>query len=158
MKEFCRKLPTKEEYRLPREAEWEYACRGGSQEYTAFHYGDALSSTQANFDGNYPFGGAAKGSFLERTERVGSYKPNGYGLYDMHGNVWEWCEDWYAKDTYQAGKRLDPVGPSEGSSRVVRGGSWSFYAGLCRSAYRYGFTPDFRFYFLGFRLARSFVE
>jgi formylglycine-generating enzyme required for sulfatase activity len=95
-------------YRLPTEAEWEYACREGGRSSTPFYFGDSLSSTQANFNGNQPYGGAAKGPCLERPTPVGSYQPNRLGLYDMHGNVWQWCQDWYDKD-YPAAVRFPPI-------------------------------------------------
>lgn len=105
--EFCKKLtemdeslPEGWEYRLPTEAEWEYACRAGTT--TPFHFGSTLSSYQANFNGDHPYGDAPKGPYLKRTCEVGSYKCNGWGLYDMHGNVWEWCLDWYDPNFYQA--------------------------------------------------------
>jgi sulfatase modifying factor 1 len=139
-------------YRLPTEAEWEYAARGGASEYQAFHYGNSLTSTQANFNGDYPYGGAAKGPYLERTSKVGSYEPNAFGLYDMHGNVWEWCHDWYGNDYYKKSPRRDPAGPSEGTSRVVRGGSWDCFAQRCRSSWRNGIEPANRFEYLGFRV------
>jgi formylglycine-generating enzyme required for sulfatase activity len=91
-------------YRLPTEAEWEYSCRGGASSYQVFNpFGNSLSPTQANFDGNYPYGGAGKGAYLERTCKVGSYPANGFGLYDMHGNVWEWCADWYDENYGSSG-------------------------------------------------------
>lgn len=92
-KEFCRKLSDKtgKAYRLPSEGEWEYACRGGRS--TPFAFGSSLSSEEANFNGNYPYGGAVKGVYRGKTVEVGSYKANEFGLYDLHGNVWEWCED-----------------------------------------------------------------
>jgi len=101
--EFLKKLSEKEgmNYHLPSEAQWEYACRANSPEYQVFHYGNTLSSHQANFNGNYPYGGVSKGPYMERTCKVGSYEPNAWGFYDMHGNVWEWCQDWYNKDYYQ---------------------------------------------------------
>ena len=101
-------------YRLPTEAEWEYSCRGGASSYQIFNpFGNSLSPTQANFDGNYPYGGAGKGVYLQRTCKVGSYPANGYGLYDMHGNVWEWCADWYDAGYYANSPRQDPPGPAE---------------------------------------------
>jgi formylglycine-generating enzyme required for sulfatase activity len=138
---------------LPTEAQWEYACRGGAPSYQTFHFGNSLSSTQANFDGNYPYGGAKKGPDLERTTKVGSYKPNAFGLYDMHGNVWEWCQDWYDQDYYRSSPQRDPPGPAGASVRVLRGGSWVYYGWGCRSAYRLRYTPDYRVRYFGFRLA-----
>ena len=112
-------------YRLPTEAEWEYSCRAGATASTPFHFGTSLNSTQANFHGEYPYGGAAKGPSLGRACAVGSYPPNAWGLYDLHGNVWEWCADWFSPDFYrqpEAGQ--DPHGPPTGTRRVLRGGSW----------------------------------
>ncbi len=147
-------------YRLPTEAEWEYSCRGGHPFSHPFGIGDgrSLSSTQANFDGNFPYGGAAKGPFLQKTTPVGKYAANAFGLYDMHGNVVVWCADWYG--AYPTGKVTDPVGPATGSVRVLRGGCWisgvgGFSGGSrCRAAFRHGDAPAFRGIDLGFRLAR----
>lgn len=136
-------------FSLPTEAQWEYACRAGTT--TPFHYGGRLDSSMANFDGNYPYGRARKGQYREQTVRVGSFKPNAWGLYDMHGNVWEWCQDWYDKD-YPSGSVTDPSGASSGSGRVLRGGSWHFDAWNCRSAHRYRGTPTRRSDSFGFRL------
>jgi sulfatase modifying factor 1 len=156
--EFCRKLTDQErkaarlpadwEYRLPTEAQWEYACRAGTKTATAF--GDKLGSDQANFDGNSPYNGADKGEYLKRTAIVGSYKANAWGLHDMHGNVWEWCRDWY-KETLPGG--TDPDVTEKASYRVLRGGCWSDEGGLCRSALRRRNTPDDRHLYIGFRLA-----
>ncbi len=140
-------------YRLPSEAEWEYACRGGARSYQVFHFGDTLSSTQANFDGNYPYGGAPKGAYLERTSKVGTYPANGFGLCDMHGNVREWCLDWYDKDYYAKSPPCDPLGPAKGSLRVLRGGSWGGHGWDCRSAFRLWDSPGRRFQSFGFRVA-----
>jgi uncharacterized protein (TIGR02996 family) len=140
-------------YRLPSEAEWEYACRGGAS--TPACFGHSLSSTQANFDGNFPYGGAEKGPYLGRTCKVGSYKPNGFGLYDMHGNVWEWCEDCFGADYYGSSPAQDPLGPSNGSLRVFRGGCWGGSGRNCRAAYRLSSKPSFRRSFLGFRVAAA---
>jgi formylglycine-generating enzyme required for sulfatase activity len=141
------------EYRLPTEAEWEYSCRGGACSTTPFHYGNSLSSTQANFDGNYPYGGGDEGPYLHRTCKVGWYQPNAFGLWDMHGNVFEWCSDWFAVDYYENSPQRDPQGPSNGSDRVIRGGGWYFNGRGCRAAVRFGSTPSDRFDYLGFRVA-----
>ena len=129
----------REVYRLPREAEWEYACRAGtSGEYAG------------NLDGMGWYSGNAGG----KTHAVGEKSPNGWGLYDMHGNVLEWCGDWYDSSYYQKSPSEDPRGPSEGSGRVIRGGSWDALAVFCRSALRDYCVPGYRFNFLGFRLLR----
>jgi uncharacterized protein (TIGR02996 family) len=138
--------------RLPGEAEWEYACRGGHGS-DPFHCGRSLCSAQANFDGRHPYGSAAGGPCLERSCRVGSYPPNAFGLYDMHGNVWEWCSDWYEKDYYKSSPRRDPTGPFGGSFRVIRGGGWDYDARSCRSACRSRGAPDSCNRYLGFRVA-----
>ena len=155
--EFCRRLSQRAEeakagrvYRLPTEAEWEYACRAGSS--TTFHYGDSLSSQQANFNGKHPFGDANPAVFLNRTTAVGSYKPNKFGLYDMHGNLHEWCLDRFSRDYYKVSPEQDPQGPKYGNSRVIRGGDWYSDGRDCRSAFRYADIPDGRFYALGMRV------
>jgi uncharacterized protein (TIGR02996 family) len=141
-------------YRLPTEAEWEYACRGGAASSTPFHLGTSFSSTQANFNGNFPYGGAAQGPFLGRTTEVSAYPvSNAFGLYDLHGNVWEWCADWFDGNYYASSPRRDPPGPSEGSRRVVRGGCWDGRCRNCRSAYRLRYVPAYRGFNLGFRVA-----
>jgi uncharacterized protein (TIGR02996 family) len=140
-------------YRLPREAEWEYCCRGGASSYQAFHFGNSLSSQQANFHGSFPYGGADEGPYLERTCRVGSYPKNGFGLYDMHGNVYEWCADWYASDYYAKSPQADPPGPSGGSYRVIRSGCWCDRGSTCRSANRLGGEPAIPRLHIGFRVA-----
>ncbi len=141
-------------FRLPTEAEWEYAARAGTT--TPFHYGNSLSSNQANFRGNYPYGGASKGPDRGKTLPVGTFSPNSFGLYDIHGNVYEWCSDWYDKNYYNNSPVNDPKGPGSGSEgRVLRGGSWVGYAGFCRSAVRNWTYPDYGDDFFGFRCART---
>ncbi|GBC61324.1 hypothetical protein DENIS_2284 [Desulfonema ishimotonii] len=132
-----------DEYRLPTEAEWEYACRAGTD--TRYYTGNA--EDDLNRAGWY---NANSGS---KTHPAGEKEPNAFGLYDMHGNVWEWCQDWYGK--YPADAVVDPIGPDDGSFRVRRGGSWFYAAGYCRSAYRYYDSPDYRGNRYGFRLALS---
>ncbi|OQC16906.1 MAG: Serine/threonine-protein kinase PknB [Lentisphaerae bacterium ADurb.Bin082] len=144
--------------RLPLEAEWEYACRAGTT--TAFHYGDSLDATMANFDGNYPYGGGKKGEYRRTTIAVRQFKPNAWGLYDMIGNVWEWCQDKYEKYPSEAVTLAQPAGPAgredgDHAVRMVRGGSWFSRAWYCRSASRCWYCPAYRYYFLGFRVARS---
>jgi len=124
--------------RFPTEAEWEYACRAGTS--TPFHYGQRLDASMANFDGGFPYGTDEEGVFREKTVPVGSFKPNAWGLYDMHGNVWEWCADWYDKDYYKQSPAVDPQGPDSGEARVLRGGSWLHAATDCRAAWRNSFN------------------
>ena len=138
-------------YRLPTEAEWEYAARAGTQ--TPFYFGDCLSTDQANYNGNYPMPGCDKGQYRKKPVAVGSFPANAWGLHDMHGNVWEWCQDW--KGDYPTGSVTDPEGPSSGEFRVDRGGGWDYGAGNCRSADRFGDAPDSRDNVIGFRLART---
>jgi uncharacterized protein (TIGR02996 family) len=140
-------------YRLPSEAEWEYACRGGASSSTPFCFGKSLSSAQANFRGAYPYGGAEEGPNLGRTCPVGSYRANAWGLFDLHGNVWEWCLDWFDEDYYGNSPAQDPLGPSNGSNRVIRGGGRSDLGRDCRAARRSWFAPSFRGFALGFRVA-----
>ena len=137
-------------YALPREAEWEYFCRAGTT--SVFHFGDRLAGDFANHDGNYPYGTSTKGRDLGRPTRVGSYGANGFGLFDLHGNVWEWCQDWYDGDYYSQSMSTNPSGPSSGSSRVLRGGSWFSHASYCRSACRDYVLPDSRGSRGGFRV------
>ena len=152
--EFCKKLTAierksgklkaDEEYRLPTEAEWEYACRAGTE--TAFSYGDDESKLgeYAWFEGNT--------ASEQYAHKVGLKKINPWGLHGMHGNVAEWCSDWYA--TKLSGG-TDPVGPNGGSDRVFRGGSWWVHPGFCRSAFRFSRLPSYRDPGMGFRVARS---
>jgi formylglycine-generating enzyme required for sulfatase activity len=141
-------LPKGWKYALPSEAQWEYACRAGTQ--SVFGFAESLSSREANFDGRYQYGSATKGPYLGQTCVVGSYKPNGWGLYDMHGNVYEWCADWYGE---MLGGGSDPLGASTGAHRVFRGGSWFDRGFYCRSASRAGNGPGLRNGLVGFRLA-----
>ncbi len=152
---FCKKLgeqPAEKSrtYRLPTEAEWEYACRAGSK--TATHYGKSIDSTQANFNGLSPYNTAEVGSFYRRTTHGGEYKPNAFGLYDMHGNVQEWCADWYAADYYTKSPKSDPQGPAEGTERVLRGGAWVNSGKACRCAARNKHAPESASYTFGFRV------
>ena len=137
--------------RLPTEAEWEYACRAGTA--TPFATGTCLATSQANFDGEQPYHDCRKGSKKDRTTAVGSYAPNAWGLYDMHGNVWEWVSDWY--DGYPADEQTDPVGPDSSEYRLARGGGFINDAGQCRSARRKSIIPDMRADALGIRLVKE---
>jgi uncharacterized protein (TIGR02996 family) len=140
-------------YRLPTEAEWEYACRAGAADGAPFHVGWALSSSQANFNGNNPAGGAAVGPALGRPAAVGSYPPNAWGLYDLHGNVWEWCADWDGE--YRPGRQRDPRGPKRGTARVLRGGSWCDNGLVCHAAFRLWGAPSDRRRDVGCRVCSS---
>jgi formylglycine-generating enzyme required for sulfatase activity len=139
---------------LPTEAQWEYSCRAGTT--SPFHFGSEVNGTQANCDASFSFGLTRKGPSLRRTCEVGSHEPNAFGLYDMHGNAWEWCSDWYSRGTYK--ERVDPEGPKKGGPnwklRVVRGGGWMRKCtGSCRSAVRNGSGWDRGEIDLGFRVA-----
>jgi formylglycine-generating enzyme required for sulfatase activity len=148
---YCVRLSKKEgrKYRLPSEAEWEYACRGGTT--TVFSFGDDRKNL-----GSYGWYGGVIGDGSAKSEKyahaVGQMRANAWGLYDMHGNVYEWCSDWYGKDYYGKSPVVDPVGPSSGSERVLRGGSWGIDAQYCRSAFRCGYTLTFRNDSVGFRV------
>lgn len=157
--EFCQRLSkhTGREYRLPSEAEWEYACRSGTT--TPFHVGPTIITELANYNGNDTYSNGLKGIYSEQTTEVGSFPANAFGLYDMHGNVWEWCLDhWH--DTYQ-GSSTDGsawVTGGDNARRVLRGGSWDSYPWHCRSAYRHWYGPGGRdFLFFGFRVVVSSV-
>ena len=160
--EYCRLLSARPEeieagriYRLPNEAEWQYACRAGTQ--TPFYFGESLGSDQANINGNFPYGGAERGPFLGRTCDVGSYEPNAFGLYDMHGNVAEMMNDWYARYYFEDSPGVDPQGPEKGSDKVVLGGSWGTDAARCRSSFRRSNATSGSAYFFGFRVACDIV-
>ena len=147
--DFCKKLTEMEKkagrvpqgmsYQLPTEAQWEYACRAGTT--TKYSWGDDIDPKLANY----------LDSGLKKTGAVGSYRPNPWGIHDMHGNVIEWCADWYGK--YPSGSVTDPIGPASGSFRVMRGGSWNATVTPLRSAKRQHITPSLRSHSLGFRVS-----
>jgi len=140
--EFITKLNQKDDkiYRLPTEAEWEYACRAGTS--TIYYTGNSVDDLDR--------AGWYSGNSGNKTHPVGEKETNAWGLYDMHGNVWEWCQDWYGD--YPSGSVTDPIGLPKGSFRVIRGGSWYSAAQSCRSASRPDFEPGIRLLILGFRL------
>ena len=137
---FCQRLSERSpelDPTLPTEAQWEYACRAGST--TPFHFGDSIDTDQVNYHGSFPYGDQPKGEFRQTTVGVKELPANRWGLFQLHGNVWEWCRDWYGK--YETSLNVDPEGPSAGSDRVLRGGSWFHDARSARSAYRYADRP-----------------
>jgi formylglycine-generating enzyme required for sulfatase activity len=142
--------PNANGYRLPTEAEWEYACRAGTT--TPFSTGNNITTSNANYNGNYPYNNKSKGTYRERTTAVGSFAPNPWGLYDMHGNVYEWCWDWYG--SYSSGAQTDPRGAVSGYYRVGRGGYWSGDGRYLRSASRLNNNQSSRGDSTGFRLVR----
>ncbi len=151
---FIRKLNQLEHtttYRLPTEAEWEYACRANTD--TPFYFGKFLSTGQANYNGNHPIPGSPKGINRNQTIPVGSFPANQFGLYDMHGNVYEWCQDWFGE--YSTEPVIDPTGPETGYSKISRGGGMSSYARRCRSANRTKHLPDYVNFYIGVRLAKT---
>ncbi|HBG27731.1 MAG: hypothetical protein A2Y10_19185 [Planctomycetes bacterium GWF2_41_51] len=153
---FIKKLNDKTglKFRFPTEAEWEYACRAGTT--TAFNTGTTIDSDFANYDATAPYADGIIGKELKRTNKVGSYAPNAFGLYDMHGNVWEWCNDIYDGDYFKVTPSIDPKGPQddlEGGDRVIRGGAWNEKPHKCRSADRNNRGPKTNQPIIGFRLA-----
>ena len=153
---FCQKLSQRagKNYRLPSEAEWEYACRAGTK--TPFSFGDNITTDLVNYNGNYPYKSATKGKYREQTTDVGTFPPNAFGLYDMHGNVWEWCEDDWHENYINAPTDGSAWNSWSGSNqKIVRGGSWLDSPGNCRCAYRYRISLDNWNDLLGFRLAVS---
>ncbi len=158
---FITKLNKKsgKKYRLPTEAEWEYAVRAGTK--TSRHWGNDISCDKAMYGNNKDWNSSCsdyvrkRGLMPDSTAPVGSYPANQFGLYDMMGNVWEWCADWYEEKYYASCSGDNPTGPLSGSNRVIRGGSWDNSPGYVRSTYRHRNTPDDRNYYMGFRLARS---
>ena len=152
--EFCDRLTahTQRPYRLPSEAKWEYACRAGTT--TPFHFGKTLTTEVANYDGNSAYTNSAKGEYRAETTPVDRFGiANAFGLCDMHGNVLEWCQDHYGSygKTPTNGSALTT--PDEETNRVLRGGSWFDNPRYCRSGYRYTYTPDDRYNFIGFRVS-----
>jgi formylglycine-generating enzyme required for sulfatase activity/uncharacterized caspase-like protein len=152
--EFCQKLSQKtgREYRLPTEAEWEYACRAGTT--TPFHFGETITTDLANYDGTYTYASEPKGKYLEQTIDVGSFPPNAFGLYDMHGNVWEWCQDDWHDNYINAPKDGSAWTSQSGNNKLLRGGSWLNDPGNCRSACRGDYNLDGSYNF-GFRVVCS---
>ena len=158
LQEFIKNINNKKSsyiYRLPTEAEWEYAARAGTK--TPFAFGNCLSTDDANY-GGYPYKNCPKGKYRGQTIPVGTLKSNNWGLFDMHGNVYEWCQDWYGSYSTSTITIEDPIGAVDGSYRLLRGGSWDDYARGCRSAVRNGGTPDSRGESYGARLAASSVQ
>jgi len=139
---------------LPTEAQWEYACRADTR--TPFWFGENITPEQVNYNGNYPYTNEAKGKYRENTVDVEVLPCNGWGLYQMHGNVYEWCSDWYGE--YPEGRVTDPSGPDMGADRVLRGGWWSGFARYARSANRYSNEPDYRSDGVGFRVSRGRIS
>lgn len=151
--EFIKKLREKDKklYRLPTEAEWEYSCRAGTT--TPFHFGETISTEQANYNGNVTYGDGKKGVCRKETTPVGNFPANAFELHDMHGNVWQWCQDWYGD--YPQKDVVDPQGAEKGQGRVLRGGSWFDSPRYSRSAFRFRDVPDNRAPNFGFRLCFS---
>ena len=151
---FCRAVSDRvgRNVRLPTEAEWEYACRAGTT--TPFYTGPTISTDQANYAGNYAYGPGKVGEFRKKTLPVGTFAPNPWGLYDMYGNVGEWCADWYGERYYEkTGDCTDPKGPVAGDHRALRGGPWSSPPAFCRSANRFRLRPDLSGEAYGLRVA-----
>ena len=143
-------------FRLPTEAEWEYACRARTT--GPFATGENLTTAQANYNGRQPYGSFSAGDFRRKPTAVGTFPLNPWGLGNMHGNVWEWTADWYGPYTETASANIDPQGPPSGEKRVIRGGSWFFDANSARCALRYTHAPQDRGFSLGFRVAADRIR
>jgi formylglycine-generating enzyme required for sulfatase activity len=152
---FCEKLSqkTQKNYRLPSEAEWEYACRAGTT--TPFYFGESITSELVNYNGNYTYGSAPKGQYRQQTTDVGSFPPNAFGLYDMHGNVWEWCLDDYIDNYSDAPKDGSALTVRSGDIKLLRGGSLYGHPRACRSADRNKISLADSYGSYGFRLVVS---
>ncbi len=148
---------TGKEYRLLSEAEWEYAARAQAKtaEPTPFATGLTINYKQANYDANFTYGPGQQGAYRQKTTDVGSFPKNAFGLYDMHGNVWEWVQDCYKPSYEGAPADGSPVNSTPCELRILRGGAWNYYPRALRSAYRYATAPDVRLNNFGFRVARS---
>jgi formylglycine-generating enzyme required for sulfatase activity len=153
--EFCRMLSenTGREYRLPSEAEWEYACRAGTT--TPFHFGETITTELANYKGTSIYASEPKGKHLQRTTDLGSFPPNAFGLYDMHGNVWEWCQDDWHNNYSNAPKDGSGWTSQSGNTKALRGGSWGNIPVYCRSAYRTYNALAYHYFNIGFRVVCS---
>ncbi|AFZ02100.1 bifunctional serine/threonine-protein kinase/formylglycine-generating enzyme family protein [Calothrix sp. PCC 6303] len=151
---FCQKISQKtgKTYRLPSEAEWEYACRAGTT--TPFYFGETITTDLANFDGNHTYAYAPKGVYRKETTEVGKFPPNAFGLYDMHGNVWEWCQD-SGHSNYNGAPTDGNAWIDNNQNKLLRGGSWYNYPKVSHSAYRYIITREYRKNNVGFRLVFS---
>ncbi len=155
---FCEKLTAKDieagvitqesRYTLPTEAQWEYACRAGTM--TPFSNGESFTSEDGNFYGKRPYGTETEGEYREKSTPVKTFAANQWGFHDMHGNLYEWCADWYEESPTSA---IDPTGPEKGDGRMIRGGAWDRKATSCRAAYRYSRDPNRRAHNIGFRVA-----
>ena len=147
-------------YRLPTEAEWEYAAREGGKKVRFGNGQNILRSDEVNFDARstIPPPYSEVGQYRGHTVPVDSFAPNALWLYNMSGNVWEWCQDFWDSEYYRHSPSNNPRGPETGNSRVVRGGSWSYYPEYCRSAFRNSLHPDNRYYYVGFRVCRVLGE
>ncbi|MFS0514158.1 SUMF1/EgtB/PvdO family nonheme iron enzyme [Nostoc sp. UIC 10607] len=149
--EFCARLSKKtgKTYRLPSEAEWEYACRAGTT--TPFYFSETITTDLANYDGNYTYSAGTKGEYRQQTTDVGKFPPNSFALFDMHGNIWEWCQDaWH--ENYNGAPTDGSAWISENDERLLRGGSWSGFPRFCRSANRYWRARGGRYDYVGFRV------
>jgi formylglycine-generating enzyme required for sulfatase activity len=157
---FCRLLSERSDertagrsYRLPTEAEWEYSCRAGTN--APFGHGLSFAIGQGNFDTSYPYGDGSPGPMIGRTNPVTRYPAGAWGLFDSHGNVWEWCADWYSEGYYRTSPLRDPTGPASGKFKVLRGGSWRNQATACRAAYRNALAPHQKDSATGFRVVMA---